>query len=184
MKEEPPDAPTDLGDIVPLATQLKARVKVLEKNVQSGLVISETDNQLDKIDANLKAPADQLQEFKDSKEYKYYKLLEFREILKHETDQFKKIDALVRLAIQELGAFKKSWLKEKRQWSQWRISLLIDEETGILKSTFDTANLSIDKALGIVIPRMEAMLALQEKNRRYQFENRRVTLRIGCVDRG
>ena len=78
MKEEPPDAPPDLGDIVPLATQLKARLKVLEKNVQSGLDISETDNQLDKIDADLKAPADRIQEFKDSKEYKYYKLLELR----------------------------------------------------------------------------------------------------------
>jgi small-conductance mechanosensitive channel len=158
----PPAAP-DLADIVPLAAELTGRLAVLENRIRGVLDFSAVGKKIDGIAANLKDPASQLQRLKDSKDYQYNKLLELRETIKQENELFQEISRPLSQAIRQLGAWRREWLAEKKRWNAWQSSLLKEGELGPIKSTFEKANDTIDTALNLILPQLEAMLTVQEK---------------------
>jgi len=162
VRETPSPAP-DLADIIPLATELSGRLAALENRIKGVLNISSVEKKYDGIEANLKGPASQLQRLKDSKDYKYTKLVELREAIKRENKLFEGISKPLNQAIRQLGAWRKEWLADKKHWNEWQSSLLKDGELDPLKSTFEKAKDTIDAALNLVLPQLEAMLRAQEK---------------------
>ena len=162
-KETLPAAAPDLADIVPLAAELASRLAALEKSMKGRLDISAVEKRLGDIEAGLENPADQLQRLTDSKDYKYYKLVEVKEAVGQELEVFEDVSMPVGQAIRQLGTWRKSWLAEQQRWREWHSALDQAGELDPLKSTFDKANDTIGMALDLVIPRMEAMLAVQEK---------------------
>ncbi|MFV9645579.1 MAG: mechanosensitive ion channel domain-containing protein [Desulfobacterales bacterium] len=162
VREIPAPAP-DLADIVPLATELSGRLAALENRIKGGLDISSVEKKYDGIEANLKGPAGQLQRLKDSKDYKYNKLVELREAIKRENKLFEEISKPLSDAIRQLGAWRKEWLGDQKHWNEWQSSLLKEGELDPLRSTFEKAKDTIDTALNLVNLQLEAMLRAQKK---------------------
>ncbi|MHC4061270.1 MAG: hypothetical protein ACYSR6_06630, partial [Planctomycetota bacterium] len=153
----------DLADIIPLASELSGRLATLENTIGSGLDTSAVEKKYDTIEANLKDPAGQLQRLRDSKDYKHNKLVKLRKTIKKEEELLEEISKPLSDAIRQLGTRRTEWLTEKKLWSEWQSSLQKEGELDQLKSTFENANRTIDAALALILPRLEAMLTVQQK---------------------
>jgi small-conductance mechanosensitive channel len=163
----PEDAP-DLSEIVPLAAQLSGRLADLENRMKRLQEIFTVEKKLDVVNTNLKDTAGQLQRLKDAKDYRYFRLVELAEAVKQENKLLEEISRPVHSAIYELGAWRKEWLAEKKQWRQWQLLLLEEQQFDLLVSIFNKATQTIDKALAVIGPQLEVMLTLQEKAGRIQ----------------
>ena len=162
-KQEMPVALPELSEIIPLSTKLYGRLAVLENTITGMLDISAVQRQYDEIEADLKVPADQLQQHKDSNVYRYRKLVELKEQIEQENELFEEISKPLIKGIDQLGAWRKEWLAEKKLWNEWQSSLLKERDLYHLKPTFAKANETIDTALNLVLPKLEEMLTVQEK---------------------
>jgi len=69
----------------------------------------------------------------------------------------------LRDAIGQLGTWQKEWMAEKKHWKEWQSVLLVDGKPERLQSTFQEANHTIDRALHLIVQRLGALLAVQEK---------------------
>ena len=152
-----------LAEIIPFAGELNARLTVLKKAALNLLDVTVVENNYSEIEQKLEAQSGRLARLKGSEDYNYYKLVEFNEEIKQNSASFNAIGKPLVRAIEQLAAWRKEWLEEKKRWTAWQSSLLKDGKIGPLETTFETANNTIDTALGIVHPQLEMMLALQEK---------------------
>ena len=75
----------DLAEIIPVAATLSSRLTALENKVAGLLDISEVGSKFAVIEANLNDPASQLQRLKDSKGYRFNKLVALRELIEQES---------------------------------------------------------------------------------------------------
>ena len=153
----------DLADIIPLATKLTGRLAVLEKKIVDVRDVSEIEKNYVEIEATLKDPAGQLNRLKESKEYRYRKLVDLREAIEKENKLFEKTSKPLSQAIRQLGAWRAEWLAERQRWKKWQAALVDDGDFYQLASIFAKANATIDTALNLVIPQLETLLSLQEK---------------------
>ena len=153
----------DLADIVPMAAELSGRLATLENNIKGGPDIPEVENRYQRIEENLTGPAGQVQRLKDSEDVKYNRLLELREIIERENKSFKEISRPIDQAVRQLGAWRNDWLLEKKRWKEWQSVL---SQAGVLDqvaSSTEKANDTIDTALDLILPQLEALLKIQEK---------------------
>jgi len=153
----------DLADIIPLAAELTGRLATLENAIKRGLDISAVENKYDRIEMELEGPAGQLQRLRDSKDYKYSKLVALREAIKQEDESLEKINKPVNLAIRQIGAWREEWLADKKRWHEWQLSVPKEGVYDQIKPAFEKANDAIEKALNLVLPHLEAILKLQLK---------------------
>ncbi len=153
----------DLADIIPKATKLSADLAALENRVSGLPDVSEFEKKYARIEENLKGPAAQLQQIKDAKDGRLNKLLEIRKIIEQENKLFEEINRPLSEAIRQFGAWRNDWLAEKQRWNQWQSTLLKDGDLAPLQSTFAKATDTIDRALQIVVSKLNSMLAAQER---------------------
>jgi small-conductance mechanosensitive channel len=153
----------DLADIIPLATQLSGRLAALENAIEGGLEDSAVEEQYAEIEANLRSHAGQLQLLKDSKDASYNEFVKLKEAIELENKLYEKISKPLSEEITRLGAWRSEWLAERKNWNEWQSFLLKEGELDQLKSIFATANNTIDTALNLVLPQLDAMLSAQEK---------------------
>ncbi len=153
----------DLADITPLEAKLSGRLTVLENRVTGLLDVSGFEKECAVIEANLTRQAGQLQRLKDSKEYRLNELVQLREEIKHENTSFEKTSKPLRQAIRQLETWRKEWLSEKKNWSEWQSSLLKERELDQLKTTFAEANDTIERALNLVLQQLQIFMTTQEK---------------------
>jgi small-conductance mechanosensitive channel len=163
VREESTVEVPDLADIIPLATKLSGRLATLEKRITDVRDVSEVERNYAGIEANLTDPAGQLQRLKESKGYRYIKLVDLREAVEKENKGFEKTSKPLGQAIRRLGDWRTEWLAEKQRWNKWQSALIKDGDFDQLKSTFAKATATIDKALNLVIPQLQTWLSLQEK---------------------
>jgi small-conductance mechanosensitive channel len=153
----------DLADIIPKATKLSADLATLE-NRASGLPdVAEFEKTYARIEENLKVPAAQLQQIKDSKDGRLNKLVELRKVIEREKELFEEISRPLSEAIRQFGAWRNAWQVEKQNWSQWESAIVEDGDLAQLKATFEKAKVTIDKALEIVLSQLNSMLTAQER---------------------
>ena len=153
----------DLAEIIPVAATLSSRLTALENKVAGLLDIYEVGSKFAVIEANLNDPASQLQRLKDSKGYRFNKLVALRELIEQESELFEKINDPLKKAIRQLGTIRIEWLMEKKRWNEWQSSLLEEGALDRFKSTFAKANDTIDMAQEIILSQLESMLTIQEK---------------------
>ena len=153
----------DLAEIIPSATKLASRLAALENKITVVLNIPEIENEFAVIEANLKEPADQLRRLKDSKQTRLNKFILLGEAFEAERKSFGETSNTLGNAIRKLSGWRKEWLAEKKRWNEWRMSLLEEGTFDQIKSTFEKANDTIDRALNLILPQMAAMLKLQER---------------------
>jgi len=154
----------DLSSINPTAAKLSGELAILENRVGDALDLMELEKKYAGIRENLKGPAAQLQQIKDSEDVRLKKILELRKIVERENELFNEISKPLNEAIRQFGAWRNDWLAEKQRWNAWQSILLGDADVAQLKlkSTFEKAKVTIDRALEIVLSQLNSMLAVQE----------------------
>jgi len=153
----------DLADIIPKAAKLSGELAILENRVRDVLDVSEFEKKYAMIEENLKGPAAQLQQIKDSKDVRLKKLVELRKVIEQDNELFEEINRPLSEAIRQFGAWRNDWQTEKQRWNEWQPILLEDGDLAQLKSAFDEAKDTIDKALEIILSQLNSMLAVQER---------------------
>jgi len=162
-KKEPSAKEPNLADIIPLSNELTNRLKTLEKKVEGLLDISEIKAKYTEIEKNLKTPSDKLAKLKESKDFRSGRLLDLRETINQDNKEVERIGDPLKESIRQLGIWKGEWLKERILWDEWESFLVEKGEFNQFRSTFQTADTTIDMALGLIGPKLEAMLSLQEE---------------------
>jgi len=152
----------ELADIIPSATALSSRLVALEEKIRGGLDVSAVEREYTKIEADLKVPADQFQRLKDSKDYRFNKLVVLRDKIEQENTRLKETSKPLKEAIRQLGTWRKDWRAEKKRWDEWQSFILKEEGFDKLKPTFAKANDTINTALNLILPKLEALLSVQE----------------------
>jgi hypothetical protein len=153
----------DLAEIIPKAAKLSGDLAILENRVRDVLDISEFEKKYAGIEENLKGPAAQLQQIKDSKGIRLKKLVELRKVIERENELYEEISRPLSEGIRQFGAWRNDWQAEKQRWNEWQPILLEDGDFAQLKSTFEKAKDTIGKALEIVLSQLNSMLAVQER---------------------
>ncbi len=154
---------SDLADIIPKATKLSADLATLENRATGLPDVAEFEKKYARIEENLKVPAAQLQQIKDSKDGRLNKLVELRKVIEREKELFEEISRPLSEAIRQCGDWRNAWQAEKQNWSQWESALIEDGDLAQLKATFEKAKGTIDKALEIVRSQLNSMLTAQER---------------------
>ena len=153
----------NLADIIPQATKLSADLAALKSKVATAPDVSSFENEVAKIEERLEEPAAQLQQIKNTKDGRSNKLAGLREVIGRENKLFEKTNKPLSDAIDKLGTWRNDWLAEKRRWEQWQSTVLKDGDLSPLRSTFARAEDTIEMALEIVVSKLNAMLAAQER---------------------
>ncbi|EFK11712.1 conserved hypothetical protein [delta proteobacterium NaphS2] len=94
---------------------------------------------------------------------RFNKLVALREAIEREKKRFEEVNKPFSKAIDQLGTWRNEWLAEKQKWNHWQSVLLGEGDLAQLQPTFAKANDTIDKALRIVVSKLNAMLAAQER---------------------
>ena len=125
----PASAIANLADIIPLAAELTGRLAALENSMKGGPDIAAIQKKYDGIEANLTAPSHQLERLRDSKYYRFSRLVALKQAVQHEDKSFEENSQPIRHAIQQFGAWRKKWLGEKKRWHEWQAFFL--KEAGV-----------------------------------------------------
>jgi small-conductance mechanosensitive channel len=154
----------NLAQIIPLATVLSGRLATLENDIAIlSQDVSEFENRFAVIEKNLRGPYDELQKLKDTKDYKYKKLVTLSGEITREHKLFDGISRPLSKSIRKVGAWRKEWLAEKKRWNEWQSFMTQEGIFDQLKGAFETANETIETALKLLVPQLESMLAIQTK---------------------
>ena len=162
-KQDVSSSAPDLSDIIPAATKLSADLAILKNRITGVLDISEFEEKYARIEENLKDPAAQLEQIKESKDVRLNKLVEIKRVLERENELLEEISRPLGETIRRFGAWRNDWQAHKQKWNQWQSVLLADADLDQLKSTFAKATGTIEKALEIVNSQLASMLPVQER---------------------
>ena len=153
----------DLAEIIPKAAKLSGSLSFLENRATGKLDVSELEKKYAMIEDNLKGPAVQVQQIKDSKKGRLYKFVNIRKVIERENLLFIEINKPLYDAIREYGELRIKWQGEKQIWNQWQSILLKDADLAELNSTFEKADNTIDKALAIINSQLNLLLPVQQR---------------------
>ncbi len=157
-----PDVP-HLADLIPQSTALISRFAKLEATLKSGSDPSDIRNSLLEIDSSLKKYAAELQKLKTTSIAGGGQLMKLQLKMTSMAEVLKEIDRSVTEQLRTLVDVRHDWVKEQEQWKTWRAALLTDEPLTEINTTFDKADDTIDKALGLILPQLQPLLALQKQ---------------------
>jgi len=163
VEAEAPPATPDLADLIPMATELAARLAALEKYMVDGSDVSPEQETLSAINENLDKQSARLKGVEASGEYSYLPLIELKTAVNNEGDTLKKINKPLARGIGDLGSARKQWLKERKQWQGWQSALLKDEPLEEVKTIIAGVNVTIDASLDLIGQQLTPMLARQQK---------------------
>lgn len=162
VKQEKTAAP-GLGDIIPLASELNSRFRILESKFTGLLDISAAESQYAAIESGLEQLSNQLEQLKESEDYKYNRLVALRGTIKQKNELLKETGIPIIQAIRQIESWKTEWLREKGYWDDWQTTLLEDKEYEQLRPVFVKADKTIGTALDRIISQLSEILSLQHK---------------------
>lgn len=179
---ETPSSLPQLADIIPLSTELTVRLALLENQLKDGLDAGALEAKYDGIQKNIEELTGQFEQLRESSDYQQNALLDLSNAVKQASKSVEETSRMSKQAISQLGDYRTEWQEEKKQWAEWERVLVQEKEFDQLQSTFEKANQTIDNALERVLPKLEAMLRIQEKggaiNARLKIFNNEVETRI------
>lgn len=168
----------DLAEIIPLATKLSSRLAALENRMSGLQDFTAIEMKYTEIEEDLKGLAGQVQQLKDSEDYRYIKIANLKQVINEEKKSFEKISRPISGTISQLESWRKKWLDEKEHWNQWQSSQLKKPSPDQIKSTFTKAHETIDTALKLVLEHLEATLTIQIKASNIQLKLSELTAEL------
>ena len=153
----------DLSKIIPLATDLSARLNSLESKMTGILDVVPITKEFSVIATRIEATAKQLQQMKGSKEGNYVRYLGLKQALANEKALLEQASKPVAVAIQQLDKWNNEWLVESQRWREWQAVLLKERSPDQLRTAFERAELTINKAQSIILGQLEPLMAVQAR---------------------
>jgi small-conductance mechanosensitive channel len=163
INAETPDALPQLAEIIPLAAELTVRLSSLESKIADSPDLSSVEREYVDIQKRLEKHFGLFQRVKTSEVPRYNRLEELEQTIRQEKRLFDEISAPIDLAIRRLGEWREGWLEEKQRWREWEDLFIKEKELDQLRPIFDKAYDTIDTALNLVVPQLDATLKIQEK---------------------
>ncbi len=152
-----------LSEIIPLSTDLSARLAALESSLQDLLDLVPIDKEISATGRKIEEALIQLQSLKDSGEGNYVRYLSLKQRLVSVKELLNQTGKPVVAAIQRLDLWDREWMAESQRWQGWQSSLLKDRSPDQLQSSFSNAFLTINKAQIVIAQHLEPLLAIQTK---------------------
>ncbi|GJL70517.1 MAG: hypothetical protein NPIRA06_31520 [Nitrospirales bacterium] len=177
----PQPAVPHLADLIPQGTALINRFAKLETVLKSGLDPLEVQSQLVEIDSNLKKYAAKLQKLKTTSIAGGGQLMKLQLEMTSTAEVLNGINQSVTEQLRTLVDLQNEWVKEQEHWEVWRAALLSDESPSEVKGTFDKAAHTIDKALGLILPKLQPLLTLQKETGRHQIKLKTQTIEVRSI---
>lgn len=162
-KQEMPGTTPGMADIIPLASKLSGRLIAMENRITGLVDVSAVEKRYAEIEADLQGPADRIAKIKASGVYRHRHLVDLREEIRQEDQLLEEAGKPIRDAIAQIVIWREEWMGEKKHWKEWQAVLLADGKPDTLRLTFQEANHTIDRALHLVLQRLEVMLTVEEK---------------------
>jgi potassium efflux system protein len=162
-EEKPPELP-NLADLVLQANKLSSRRVALETKIGPGLDLKSLENGLQEIEASLAKYPPIIEQLKASPSINFDKISAYKETISLNEDALEDVIQPLTRAIKKLGAARKEWLEERKQWQEWRSYLLEDGALDEVKTTFAGAQKTIDSALLLINQQLQPLLALLQKS--------------------
>ncbi len=154
-ESQPPSAPMEqtaeepnLSEIIPLSAKLATRLAELEKKIQGLPDLAPIEKKYSAIEISIDEIAQQFKGLKDAQEV-YARHFTLKQSLVNEK-------GLLEITGKPLA-------DEKKRWQNWHSSLLKERSSGQLRSAFERALLTINKAQDLVSQRLEPLMALQAR---------------------
>jgi len=151
-----------LEKIIPLATQLTGRLAVLENQIAKLPDIPEMEKQYAEVDSNLREPARRLDVFRTANRYANVQVEELLDVIKKESILFDDVSKANAGSIRELQNSREEWQGLKNSWTEWRKSFVKEGTPAALTAAFDQADKTIEGALNLIHPKLNAMLTAQQ----------------------
>ena len=153
----------NLSDIIPLATDLSARLTILESKLAGMPDAGPIEKRYAEIETGVDEARKQLQILKRSDSNNFARFTRLRRDLARENEALSSASKPVVVAIRRLDIWDKEWQAEKTQWSEWRTSLLKDRAFVQLGAVFEKANATINKAQALIRREIDILLAVQAR---------------------
>lgn len=153
----------DLSELVPLATELKARLARLEGGIESMPDVAPIKKHFAEIESKIATQEKQLQRLQSSPRKNYARLFALRQDLRDKNDLFSTISKPLSMAISDLDKWDREWLDERVYWSEWQASMLKERSFDQLGHMFEAVNLSIDAARKIIRKHINILMAVQAR---------------------
>ena len=167
-KGQPPEvkpfkAP-DLADLVLQANKLSSRRSTLETKIAHGLDLPALEKGLQEIEANLAKYLPIIEQLKASPSLNFDKIASYKDTIRlNEADLENIIEPLTN-EIKKLAEARKQWLAERKHWQDWESYLLKYEALEDIKTTFASAQATIDSALLLINQKLQPLLGLLQKS--------------------
>ena len=153
----------NLSDIIPLATDLSARLTILESKLEGMPDVAPIEKQYAEIEARVEEAGKALQILKQSRSNNFARFTRLRRDLAREDEALTRASKPVAVAIQRLDGWDREWRAEETQWSGWRTSLLKDRAFVQLGAVFEKASVTINKAQALIRREIDILLVVQAR---------------------
>jgi potassium efflux system protein len=153
----------NLAEIIPLAAELSGRLAALENKVKDELGLASLEQNYTHILTNIDTYARQLQQVKDSGDYRTTKLTA---VLQKVEKEHERLDVISKPFIREIYQFdelRQQWLKEQETWNQWQSDSTKDGAPEQVHSFFADVNKTITAAVNLIDSQLGTVLAEHEK---------------------
>jgi small-conductance mechanosensitive channel len=160
-EETPAAGVPNLAEVIPAAGVLSGRLRVLRDMVEIGVDVSAATDKYGEIEARLKDHDARLARLQESSDYRYTRLLDLKKVIRQERELLDEVSKPLDAAILQLSSQQQEWLAEEARWGQWQASFDRELESEQLNATFAQASQTINVALDLIHPRLEAVLTAQ-----------------------
>ena len=159
---EPVAAVPELADLIPLATDLSARLANLEKATGDQADLSRMQRQLQELSTRVDEDTEQLLQLKTS-DQRAGRLPVLKMEIESASEALTEVGNAVTAKVRTFGNQRKEWIAEQRRWSAWQAVLRQDAPLEEVTATLAEAQRAIDTALPLLQQQLGRLLTLQEQ---------------------
>ncbi len=152
-----------LADIIPQATELSARLAILERKVKRLPDASVIEKEFSDTRTRLEALSTRLEKLKAAQVGRYAGYIQLRQAIENEGVLFDATSQPLADAVNDLDRWDRTWRAEKARWEAWQASVLKEQSSAPLRAAFGTAFTTIDAALGLVSQHIDRLIAVQAR---------------------
>jgi len=151
-----------LSDVIPQASSLSDKLFTLEGNIKKLIDASDIKEEYLKISETLKKITNKFNELKKEKNVNVSEYDKLKVEITQADQSFVASDNSLTESIDKLESARDEWLKDKKKWTSYQKHLLIEELPDEAKNTLIGANKTIEKALDIIVVKLNSLMKVQQ----------------------
>ena len=179
QKQEKKIKVPSIADLTPMIAEMSSRKAVLENQMPDKAALSAVESRFSEILNNIEQSTLHLQQLKATKEFRYRQYVGIKTEVGAERTFLENAIKPITDNIRQLEIARNEWLKEKKNWTQWKEILLAEEPVlEEVKLILEVAHDTIDSALKLITLRLRPMLSVQKTAGKLQIRIDTLTAEI------